>query len=284
MLSLLLPILQVGHLFQNDGWPGAPGFINAAQSVVFILAAFAYCVLSPMEHKRSIQPSTPIILFLVGNLTCAVPRWILLLHDNVINRSFTNVAFDTLVNLTLLVVESHSKKGILLAPYTVRSPEDTAGVLSRTFFWWINPILVEGYWNILRVSNLPSLDSKLLSVTLREAALLNWGSRGQYPRSELWKILCLTTQAVKPENSMTLPRALLYTLRRPFIGAFLPQLCFIVFKYSQPLLIREAVRFLSMSKIEEKSADGFNIVAAAVVIYAGLAVRHRVTHPCHLDS
>lgn len=76
----------------------------------------------------------------------------------------------------------------------------------------------------------------------------------------------------KPESLMTLPRVLLRTLLKPFLSAVLPRLFLTAFKYSQPVLIKEAIRFLTTARVEEDSRDGSNLIIAAVVVYTGLAV------------
>ena len=60
----------------------------------------------------------------------------------------------------------------------LQSPEETAGILGRTFFWWINPILGDGNRKILVAEDLPNVDRALTSETLREKILLAWSDRG----------------------------------------------------------------------------------------------------------
>ncbi|KAK6082594.1 ABC transporter [Seiridium cupressi] len=262
ILSLLLPLLQIVRLFETAGWPGTPGFVNVATPVASVVAAIGYCILSPLEHKRCIRPSTPILLFLAALLVSDAARWALVTRDDGPNRGFAVAGVATLLDLILLTVESFNKHQILLDRTAALSPEDTAGVLSKSFFWWINSVLAQGYHTILQDDNLPRLDSSLSSTSLRKTSLWVWEQRG------------------KPESSMTLPKVLLKILLRPFLGAILPRLFLAAFRYSQPLLIREAIRFLTAYSTEAGSADGFNIIAAAVIIYGGLAVSAAAYQRC----
>lgn len=63
-------------------------------------------------------------------------------------------------------------------PQEDSSPEEKAGILGRTFFWWIIPILRNGNRNILVAEDLPSTDAKLASNVLRRRILLAWDQRG----------------------------------------------------------------------------------------------------------
>lgn len=251
--------------------------MNSSTPFAVVIAAVVYCILSPLEHKRSVRPSTPIILFLTVNLLGETARWVLADRHPDLTIIGRSIKLAIVINLLLLFLESFDKSGMLLDPAAVRSPEDTAGVLSRTFFWWINAILARGYYEKLEVKTLPDLDEKLASTSLRSAALHNWEQRsrsfssGHHDESDL-----LTLESEKPESLMTLPRVLLRTLLGPFLGAILPRLFLTVFKYSQPLLIRQTIRFLvnSHSKVGLGPEEGSNIIMASIIVYSGLAVGH----------
>ncbi|ETS83153.1 hypothetical protein PFICI_05029 [Pestalotiopsis fici W106-1] len=260
--SLLLPLVCIARLVEYAGWPAPADVVIFYTPIATVVAAVVYCMLSPLEHRRSVRPSTPIILFLTANFLGETARWALSLRPGGSQIGGRGSALRAVISLFLLLVESHEKSSILLDSKTVRSPEDTAGVLSRAFFWWINPILARGYHETFEVKTLPNLDSNLISTSLRSAALYNWAQRR------------------KPEGLMTLPRVLLKTLLRPFLGAVLPRLFLTAFKYSQPLLIREAIHFLTTSRVKKESQDGTNLILAAIIVYTGLAVSIAVYQRC----
>ncbi|KAH8194053.1 hypothetical protein TruAng_011783 [Truncatella angustata] len=251
VIALLLPLYQILLVIEWFGWPGARGFVNAAAPITSVVAACGYWVLSLIEQKRSTKPSTPISLFLSANLICDLAELGLASRDT---RRYVVATTTVLLDLVLLVVESLNKRKGLIESSTEESPEGSAGVLSRTFFWWINPILAIGYRKTLRDADVPSLDRALSSASLRKNAIMNWEKRG------------------RPGTSTTLPRVLLHTLLTPFLLVVPPRIFLTTFRYSQPLLIREAIRYLGAIHQQEVSVDSFNIIAAAVIIYVGLAI------------
>jgi hypothetical protein len=73
---------------------------------------------------------------------------------------------------------------------------------------------------------------------------------------------------------MTLPLALLRCAKQPFIAAIIPRLFVILFRYSQPILIKQSIRHVTVSSASSVSEnDGYWLVLYAVVVYTGLAVR-----------
>jgi ATP-binding cassette subfamily C (CFTR/MRP) protein 1 len=57
------------------------------------------------------------------------------------------------------------------------SPEEKFDILSRIFFFWINPILLQGYKQILTDTDLPPLSQDLKSKATRRAVLQAWDRR-----------------------------------------------------------------------------------------------------------
>jgi hypothetical protein len=55
--------------------------------------------------------------------------------------------------------------------------EETAGILSKIFLWWMNPLLKEGYRASLNLAILPAIDGALSSQKLRKQALRAWARR-----------------------------------------------------------------------------------------------------------
>lgn len=71
---------------------------------------------------------------------------------------------------------------------------------------------------------------------------------------------------------MSLPLALMKCLKQPFLAAIVPRLFLIVFRYSQPILIRESIRYVEAYPTETEYNQGFWLVLSAVTVYVGLAV------------
>lgn len=70
-----------------------------------------------------------------------------------------------------------------------------------------------------------------------------------------------------------MPLVLLRCLKLPFRSAVVPRLCLIIFRYSQPLLIRHTIRFVSQPPNKNNDErQGFWILISGCFVYIGLAV------------
>jgi len=103
-----------------------------------LVDAFIVCVLSYLEHARSIRPSTVLSLYLFLSPLLDVPqsRTLFLRHDGAIGAVFTAVMATKLV---LLVAESLPRARLLMPPFRNYPPEATSGVFIRTFLVWVTP-------------------------------------------------------------------------------------------------------------------------------------------------
>ena len=81
------------------------------------------------------------------------------------------------MELMLLILESREKSRILKEPYKSLSPEEKAGVFSRTFLWWVNPLIIDGYKRLLSAEDLPKINSEFASAPLRDAMQKGWDQR-----------------------------------------------------------------------------------------------------------
>ncbi|KUI63063.1 Canalicular multispecific organic anion transporter 2 [Cytospora mali] len=57
-----------------------------------------------------------------------------------------------------------------------------------------------------------------------------------------------------------------------FLAPILPRLSLIVFRYSQPVLISTAIRYLNTPLGEKSSTSGYSVILMAVIVYLGLAI------------
>lgn len=141
-----------------------------------LIASLLFTWLCLVEHKRSIRPSTLTAIYLLatvcGNLLGAVPELLSFRTPDIL--LFWRCG-EILVQMVLLVLESQNKTASLLCMYKGVSPEDSAGILSRTFWWWLMDLLAVGKQRILRVSDTPRLSSSLQPSLTRKAVLQAWG-------------------------------------------------------------------------------------------------------------
>ncbi|KAF5694946.1 major facilitator family transporter [Fusarium denticulatum] len=191
---------------------------HVAVSVASIIATALLCPLLYLEHMRSIRPADLAVVFLIISFGCDMAVAIQQgLEDWLIPAiKFTLKAF-------IVATESRSKQRVLKIPYSLQSPEQLAGIISITFFWWINPILALGNQIILSVDDLPPIDQLLRSEKLRRDGLKAWDQR------------------TRPLTKITLPICLVKSILTQFMAPVILRLCLIFFRYAQPALISSAV-------------------------------------------
>jgi ATP-binding cassette, subfamily C (CFTR/MRP), member 1 len=151
--------------------------IQLFSSTVSSIAALAFCVLSVVEHRRSATPSTFLVLYI---LACAFGHAseLLVLPPNHNKEALSFLIFQISLELAVLVAECQNKDSILLPQYQQLTPEERAGILGRTFFWWINPFLMKGHRSILTDDDLPRTGEELSSSKMRRNILRAWDRRG----------------------------------------------------------------------------------------------------------
>lgn len=237
-----------------------------------IFAALCLSLLLLQEQRLSDRASDLTTLYLLASTLCDV---IILAAPSSVARYAhisRTVLFLCCIHSTLLLLECCVKRRKALDEFsTPSSPEERHGILSRVFFVWINPILLRGYTSILVNQDLPSLSRYMKPELTRETIIKSWSQRGQ-SKSRYISFPCLLTKTAKPETKMSLPLALMTCLTQPFLAAIVPRLFLICFRYSQPILIRESIRYVVAYPTDAESNQGFWLVLSAVAVYVGLAV------------
>ncbi|KAF5626828.1 drug facilitator PEP5 [Fusarium tjaetaba] len=130
------------------------------------VATALLCPLLYLERLRSIRPADLVVVFLIISSGCDMAL--------AIQEGFKGWMIPTTriaLKILLIATESRNKQRILKPLYSSQSPEELAGILSRTFFWWIIPILALGNQIILSVDDLPPIDQLLTSEKLRRDGL-----------------------------------------------------------------------------------------------------------------
>ncbi|KAI3328394.1 putative ABC transporter [Ustulina deusta] len=154
----------------------------------------------------------------------------------------------------LLVWECFVKRSVFHDIGSRLLPEDMRSVLSRLLFIWINPILSRGYRNMLLPQDVPPLSEDMKSEYTRATMLQAWSQRAL------------------PETRKTLPLALFKCLQMPFLAAAIPRLFLIVFRYAQPSLIKQSIKFAMDSSVTSENHSGFWLIVSSLIIYVGLAL------------
>ncbi|KAI9042041.1 P-loop containing nucleoside triphosphate hydrolase protein [Aspergillus affinis] len=230
------------------------GYRDQLPAIALILAAFDLCILLWFGHRRTVRPSTLVILYLGLSLTKDFIAWTLLSGDlEPLERSF--LAARAALELCLLMMESQSKTRILKPGYRSLTPEKRTGILGRVFFWWINPVLKQGYRDVLTPNALPGIDQAISSTVLRKRIIGAWRERS------------------KPETKFTLPLVLIKAFQRELLMPILPRLFLIAFRYSQPILIGITINFINHRDSHDESIYfRYWLVIVTAVIYCGLAI------------
>ncbi|KAI1107946.1 ABC transporter [Jackrogersella minutella] len=253
-LSILFVTSSLRRLLTLRGLTLDRSNLYVASRVLELVAALVLFVQSWLEHRRSARPSDSIILYLIACLIrdgFELPSTIQGQRDWILQDP---ILTQIVIEGALLATETLQKDSTKESPCEDVSSEEKSSVIGRTFFWWINPILYEGYRNVLLGYELPLIDTELLSKPIRIASIHAWEQR------------------LRPENQMTLPRVLLRCLMRPFLLAIPPRLFLTLFRYSQPIIIRRAIVFVTSDKLNDETWTGHNLIITAVVVYVGLAI------------
>ncbi|RKK45575.1 hypothetical protein BFJ67_g8595 [Fusarium oxysporum f. sp. cepae] len=214
----LLLVIRTSSLATNI--PPKEGHQFAA-SIASFTATTLLGPLLYMEHMRSVRPADLAVIFLLVSLACDAA--------NALQEGFDTwilPATQLALKLLLVATESRSKQGLLKSPYGSQAPEQLAGILSRTFFWWINPMLALGNRIMLSGDDLPLIDDQLSSKQLRHRGLKAWDKRA------------------RPVTKITLPMCLAKSMVSHFFAPVIPRLCLIFFRYAQPALISSTVHML----------------------------------------
>lgn len=183
MVALVLVGLELAFLIL---W-ATNGSIRTRASVpsaaISFAAALAVLLLSSVEHSRSVGPSTllSVYLLLSSVLDLAQARTLYLQRDSL---PIAAIFFAIIgIRLSLLLLESCSKRPYLKPPYNNLSPESTSGIFNRTVFWWLNPLFVKGFQGLLSFNDLCTTDSKLASEPLSRSMHKAWDTRCKPPIS-----------------------------------------------------------------------------------------------------
>lgn len=156
-------------------------------AVLGLSAALSICVLSYLDHVRSIRPSAIISVYSFFSLIfdACQARTLFLRNDSTpLVWAFTS---GVAARIILVVLESLSKKSYLKEPYCNLSPSEISGIFNTSFLFWVNPLIVTGYKRLLNPEDLPPLDSPLASTLCRDRLQLAWDKR-----SRVILYVCLT--------------------------------------------------------------------------------------------
>jgi ATP-binding cassette subfamily C (CFTR/MRP) protein 1 len=119
--------------------------ISVAFAITQLMGALAITVLSRVEHTRSMRPSHLLQFFLLIMLMCNAVRLRTLFLMQYSNALVVSASTHTFLTGALLLLESLDKALLLpTEPSSKRSPEETLGLFSKGFFWYLNGLFWTG--------------------------------------------------------------------------------------------------------------------------------------------
>lgn len=139
------------------------------------VAAICLCVLSRLEHQKSIRPSAIICTFalLTSLFDAAQVRTMWLSGDATTLASVLTASLSA--KISILIIESRSQPLALnVKENKPRSPEETNGVFSRALLTWLVNLLIFGYRHPLKLDDLYPLDTKLGSSQVNSIFIYHW--------------------------------------------------------------------------------------------------------------
>jgi len=126
-----------------------------------LFAALMFCQSSYLEHTRSVRPSTILTLCLFFSLLFDVARartlWVMYGTASVAGLFTATVP----VKLCILLLELRGKRSLIQPSEKPYPPEATSGIISRSLFWWLNPLFLRGFREALSVEKLFDVDKYL---------------------------------------------------------------------------------------------------------------------------
>ncbi|KAK2600118.1 hypothetical protein QQS21_005133 [Conoideocrella luteorostrata] len=225
--------------------------MSIASTVISLLASLTMAPLSWLEHTRTIKPSLLIcsFLLLMTLLDMAQVRtlWTLPNANETIASLFTA---SYAIRTVLLILESLPKK-LTREVDIARSPEDKCGVVSRSFFLWLVPLIYAGFRKTLGVGDLYAPPVDAAPSPLEEKLWQGW--KKSKPGSKN-RLLVVTARALLPR----------------LLSPVIPRLCMVGFMVTTPVLLSRLIAFLD--ERPESPNHGYGLLGAYALVYIGLAV------------
>ncbi|KAM3069136.1 hypothetical protein ACMFMG_010661 [Clarireedia jacksonii] len=225
--------------------------VTVAAAALTLVDALGLFALSHIEHLRSVRPSAIINTWLLLTLPFDIARARTLWLDSASNSVAAVFTSTVGIKVMIIIVEAIEKRQILLDRYRHISPEDTSGIYSRSFFWWLNALMNTGFQRVISNEDLYPIGDDMVSERLYLRAQKCWDGCYQNQKHALfWS----TLKAARGALAITA----------------LPRLCVIGFRYSMPFLLSRTVDFAN--DLNQAENIGWGLTGAFGLVFLGLAV------------
>lgn len=155
-----------------------------------LFATLVFCPFCHFEHTRSVKPSSTLTVYLFFSCLFDIARartlWAIDGNALVAGLFTTTVP----VKLCLLLLECWGKRDLFLPSEITYSREATSGIISRSLFWWLNPLFLRGFREVLSVEKLLDVDKYLGPEIAADNLQRKWTElTGQYQLSCLMSLM-----------------------------------------------------------------------------------------------
>ncbi|KAI5206442.1 putative ABC transporter [Aureobasidium subglaciale] len=237
--------------------------VSAACLGLFVSLAVA--VLSSQSHVRSLRPSSLLSVYLLFSslFDAAQVRTLFTSYADRVVPSLMSVSIA--LKLVLLTIECRNKRPWLYPQYKTLPPEATAGIVSRSILWWLNPLFLDGMRTLFNQDQLYAIDPDL------ESRNIGYKLDRTFER-ECLKSLSNSDSSAAPSSIWSLPRACFRCLWTSIAAMIPTRLALVGFTYGQTFLFTRAINYLSQQKDATDKNIGYGLIAATFIIYVGIAV------------
>lgn len=223
---------------------------SVASATLAVLDSILFFGLSALEHARSLRASilfnSYLLLTLLFNTAECRTLWLQSTYPVVASLFTAGLG----VKITILLLEAQGKQRWI--PDGQLSPEETSGIFSLSFFYWLNSLVVGGYRKILSTADLYVLDDSLTA------------EAHERPFQQIW--------LRHSSHRYPLLRSLFATLKWSFLAPVFPRIAAGAFFFCQPFFINRIVSYLQVGRDERSHNVGYGLVGAAALIYTGITV------------
>ncbi|KAH6666235.1 putative ATP-binding cassette transporter, partial [Halenospora varia] len=220
-------------------------------AVVSFIAAVLLIILSYFEHTRSWRPSFLLVFYLciTALLRSAIVRTYWSFYGRGIVSSLCLSALVT--QLVMIVLESWSKRQLIMGPIATISREETAGLLDRSLFIWLDRTMISGYRRTLTDADLQPVDKRLgtLELSKRFECIIQGKAR------KASGLLSLTLRGIGVH----------------LISPVFPRISLIGFTFAQPFLATALIQYLTNGQPRSKD-DEYGLIGATFLVYTGIAI------------
>lgn len=158
--------------------------VSIPTNAITLGAALVFCLLSYVEHERSVKPSCLLTVYIFFTIIFDTARArTLWLREGDDHNEVLALGFSVTVGLkcVILVLEATEKRWTLLPKFQDYPPEAVGSILNRSFFWWINSLLWSGFSRLLFIDDLFALDKHLVSERIHVRMRAAW-EKGLWPK------------------------------------------------------------------------------------------------------